>query len=115
MSVKVKLNKNFRGLKASYRAKCERVVAESAREVAAVASQLAPRDSGHLADESIAVVVTASTSVVRVVAQTADADHEEYSHLVEFGTSETDAQPFMGPAFDIVRPRMENRLRRLNP
>lgn len=115
MSVRVKMKSNLRALKGRYRAKVERVVAETAVEVASIARQLAPRDTGHLAEESIAVVLTPSTGVARVVARTADAEHPEYALHVEFGTANADAQPFMGPAFEAVRPRMRRRLAHLKP
>lgn len=115
MAIKVKLNSSLRGLAASYRAKVEHVVAESAQEVASLARQFAPRATGHLAEESIAVTETGSTGVIRVVAQTADAEHPEYAMAVEYGTEHSPAQPFLRPAAEAVRPRMERRLRALKP
>ena len=46
------------------------------------------------------VIVTAGNSDVR------------YAHLVEYGTSETDAQPFFWPAYRLLRKRLQGRLNR---
>lgn len=46
------------------------------------------------------VIVTAGNSDVR------------YAHLVEYGTSEADAQPFFWPAFRLTRKRLQNRINR---
>ncbi len=113
MAIKIKINSSLRDLKGSYRDKVAKVVSESAVEIASIARQLAPKDTGHLADESIAVEQTPSTLVTRVVVKTADADHDEYGMHVEFGTSESAAQPFLRPAAAIVAPRMKRRLAHL--
>jgi HK97 gp10 family phage protein len=46
------------------------------------------------------VIVTAGNSDVR------------YAHLVEYGTSDTDAQPFFWPALRLLRKRLQNRINR---
>lgn len=115
MAIKVKLNSNLRALAQNYRTKVEQVAQSSAEEIASLAAQLAPQRSGHLALESIAVALTASTSVFRVIAHTADSTHPEYAAFVEYGTEHSAAQPFLRPAYEFVRPRFENRLRHLKP
>lgn len=46
------------------------------------------------------VIVTAGNSDVR------------YAHLVEYGTSDTEAQPFFWPALRLLRKRLQNRINR---
>ncbi len=46
------------------------------------------------------VIVTAGNSEVR------------YPHLVEYGTSDTEAQPFFWPALRLLRKRLQNRINR---
>ncbi|TIX66576.1 MAG: HK97 gp10 family phage protein, partial [Mesorhizobium sp.] len=46
------------------------------------------------------VIVTAGNEGVR------------YAHLVEFGTSKAEAQPFFWPAFRLLQKRIQNRTRR---
>lgn len=46
------------------------------------------------------VIITAGNTGVR------------YAHLVEYGTSDTEAQPFFWPAFRLLRTRLQNRIKR---
>lgn len=46
------------------------------------------------------VIVTAGNSEVR------------YAHLVEYGTADTEAQPFFWPALRLLRKRLQNRINR---
>lgn len=85
-----------------------------AHEVAAVQKQLAPKDTGDLAD-SIAVTepgqltppysqpggsTVAGENQVIVTAGNSDV---RYPHLVEHGTSETEAQPFFFPGYRLLK------------
>ncbi|WP_413711322.1 HK97-gp10 family putative phage morphogenesis protein [Rhizobium sp. Rhizsp82] len=83
---------------------------------------LAPRDTGNLAD-SIAVTPGGQstpshsqpggsyTVPENQVVITAGDDQARYAHLVEWGTSDTEAQPFFFPVLRSGRKRAEQRIR----
>lgn len=127
MSAKVngakKLAATLDGLPKQIEDDIEKSVMKGAEEIAAAARLMAPVDTGELRD-SIAVtgpgkrtpahstpggakvtgrleaVVTAGNSDVR------------YAHLVEYGTQDTDAQPFFWPAYRNKRDRVKRRIKR---
>lgn len=43
---------------------------------------------------------------------TAGNSHVRYAHLVEFGTSKTEAEPFFWPAYRVLKKRIRNRINR---
>lgn len=91
MSVQVRLNlARLRRVIAGEKQAIERGVEKGAEQIAELARQLAPYETGELR-ESIHVE-PASEGVVRVVA---DAPYAAY---VEFGTRKMAAQPFLTPA-----------------
>ncbi|MEP9373529.1 HK97-gp10 family putative phage morphogenesis protein [Mesorhizobium sp. KR1-2] len=87
---------------------------KGAHEVAAVQKQLAPKDTGALAD-SIAVTEPGQTtspysqpggSTVageNQVIVTVGNSEVRYPHLVEHGTSETEAQPFFFTGYRLLK------------
>lgn len=97
---------------------------KSGHEFAGMAKALAPVDTGALRD-SIEVTppggttpgysqpggsrVAGPTEVI-VTAGNTDA---RYVHLVEFGTADTEAQPFFWPAWRVLRTRLRNRVSRV--
>lgn len=92
-------------------ASAQKALAETSRDTGALIDSIAVTMPGHatpaysqpggsrVAGET-EVIVTAGNSEVR------------YPHLVEFGTSDTDAQPFFWPAFRLLRKRAQNRINR---
>lgn len=89
-------------------AAAQKVLAETSRDTGALIDSIAVTLPGHstpaysqpggarVAGET-EVLVTAGNTDVR------------YPHLVEYGTSDTDAQPFFWPAFRLLRKRLQNR------
>ena len=67
-----------------------------ARQVEEAAKSRVPVATGRLRDS---IHVEAQEGEVRVVADAED-DGRAYASYVEFGTSETSAQPFLRPAID---------------
>lgn len=98
---------------------------KSGEELARAQKALAEssRDTGELID-SIAVTPPGGTTPPysqpggsRVagdteVLVTAGNTDVRYAHLVEFGTSKTEAQPFFWPAVRLLRKRLQNRINR---
>lgn len=96
---------------------------KGADEIATVARILAPVDSGDLRD-SIAVTGPMQATPPysqpggsRVLEQneaavTVGNSDVRYPHLVEYGTSDTDPQPFFWLAFRSARKRAANRVKR---
>ena len=78
-----------------------------------MAIQNAPRRTGHLADESIHVVPAENPDVIRVVVSTADAEHDEYAAIVEYGSSRQAAEPYLTPAVEAVKPTLPNHYKKL--
>jgi HK97 gp10 family phage protein len=46
------------------------------------------------------------------VVVTAGNSHVRYAHLVEYGTADTEAQPFFWPAYRLLKKRIRNRINR---
>lgn len=84
-------------------------VRQTAKGIAAGAQKRAPRDTNHLADESIRVERIDDHQSV-VIVQTADETHPEYGHFVEHGTRHAAAQPFFIPAVEAERERFRRRV-----
>lgn len=92
-------------------------------EFASLAKTLAPVDTGALRD-SIAVTPPGGSTPAfsqpggsRVAGPTevivTAGDHEaRYAHLVEYGTSKNEAEPFFWPAWRVLRTRIRNRINR---
>lgn len=97
----------------------------SGNELAAMMKRLAEtsRDSGDLID-SIEVTAPGQSTPpysqpggARVASETevlvtAGNEDVRYPHLVEFGTVDTDPQPFFWPAFRLLKKRIDNRIKR---
>ena len=94
---------NFPQLKGAVRGGVVKIVNESATEIAAIARQLAPVDTGFLRD-SIAVESYNRNELLRVIVDA------PYAGFVEYGTSAQAAQPFLRPAVEAVKSRMNRRL-----
>lgn len=77
-------------------------VTEVAEAIADGARERVPVDTGTLRD---AIHVEVDQSSVRVVAGNDDAF---YGHIVEGGGVNTPARPFLIPAFEAERPRLED-------
>lgn len=88
VSVKVKQNK-LPGISKRVNALATDTARESAELTAMLAKQMVPVDSGDL-KESINVTKEGDSYSV--------APHTDYDIFVEFGTSDTPAQPYMTPA-----------------
>lgn len=95
----------------------------SANEMAGQMRTLAPVDEGDLRD-SIAVTEPGETTPAysqpggsrtageNEVLITVGSNDVRYPHLVEYGTADTDAQPFFWPAVRLSRKRATNRIKR---
>jgi len=95
----------------------------SAEELANVQRSLAPKDTGALAN-SIAVTTAGNTTPPyslpggsrqvgpNEVVVTAGNSEVRYAHLVEYGTSEADAQSFFWPAYRLLKKRLQGRITR---
>lgn len=86
-------------------------VQSSTKRIAKGAQTRAPRDTNHLADESISVE-RIDEHTAYVVVQTADATHPEYSRFVELGTRHHAAQPFLIPAVEAEREPFVRKIRK---
>lgn len=92
-------------------ADAQKMLAETSRDTGALIDSITVTGPGHatpaysqpggsrVAGET-EVIVTAGNSEVR------------YAHLVEYGTSKTDAQPFFWPALRLLRRRIQQRIDR---
>ena len=86
-------------------------VRQTTKGIAQGAQKRAPRDTNHLADESISVErIDEHTAYVLV--QTEDETHPEYSRFVEFGTRHHEAQPYLIPAAEAEREPFRRRVRK---
>ncbi|MEP7453297.1 HK97-gp10 family putative phage morphogenesis protein [Phyllobacterium sp. SB3] len=89
----------------------QKALAETSRDTGALIDSIAVTPPGHttpaysqpggsrIAGETEVIVTVGNTDV-------------RYPHLVEYGTNDTDAQPFFWPAFRLLRPRLQNRINR---
>ncbi|MGP4752124.1 HK97-gp10 family putative phage morphogenesis protein [Agrobacterium pusense] len=92
-------------------AAAQKALAETSRDTGALIDSIAVTMPGHstpaysqpggarVAGET-EVIVTAGNGDVR------------YAHLVEYGTSDAEAQPFFWPALRLLRNRLQNRINR---
>lgn len=92
-------------------ARHQKALAETSRDTGALIDSITVTMPGHstpaysqpggarVASET-EVIVTAGNSDVR------------YAHLVEYGTSDAEAQPFFWPALRLLRKRLQNRINR---
>jgi HK97 gp10 family phage protein len=96
---------------------------KSAEELAAAQRALAPVDTGKLRDSIAVTLPGQSTPPYSMegglrMANTTEAivtagnDGVRYAHLVEYGTKESEAEPFFWPAYRLLRDRIKNRIRR---
>lgn len=91
---------------------------EPARDIAARAIELAPKDEGDLR-ESITVSDKLSSRQAGLHKKVAPDDVEVFvgagplpqAHLQEYGTETNAAQPFMRPAWDAIRPTILERIK----
>lgn len=92
-------------------ASAQKLLAETSRDTGALIDSIAvtmpgqstppySQPGGSRAAGETEVIVSAGNSDVR------------YPHLVEYGTRDTDAQPFFWPAFRLLRTRLQNRINR---
>lgn len=77
------------------------IVAAEVQSIEADAERGAPRDTGELAG-SVNGTASGTSGEVEATAR--------HSGFVEFGTSDTPAQPFMGPAANRARTRIPGRV-----
>lgn len=94
----------------------------SGNEIARNMTTLVPKDTGDLA-ESITVTGPGETTPAyaadggkrtagpnQVLVTVGDEDNR-HGHLVEFGTVNMEAQPFLRPGYRIAKPRVERRIK----
>lgn len=85
-------------------ARAERIIADTARDIELDAQALAPVDDGELR-ESISSDVRGLQAEIGASVR--------YAHYVEYGTSDTEPQPYMGPALMRNEPKMVSAFQRL--
>lgn len=117
------LMKAFDRAKKAPRQQITKALVASANELASAQAHLAPKDTGALAD-SIAVTGPGEATPAysqpggsriagpHEVIVTAGNTDVRYPHLVEYGTSKTEAQPFFWPALRLLRKRLQQRIDR---
>lgn len=97
-------------------------IVRSAKEVAAMQRQLAPEDTGELKQSIVVTPPGQSTPEYsqpggskiagELEALVTVGDHTvRYPHLVEYGTTKTQAQPFFWPGFRLTRKRAATRIK----
>lgn len=92
-------------------AAAQKALAETSRDTGALIDGIAvtmPGQSTPVYSQPGGSRVTGETEVI-VTAGNSDV---RYAHLVEYGTSEADAQPFFWPALRLLRKRLQNRINR---
>ncbi|QWW69349.1 HK97-gp10 family putative phage morphogenesis protein [Rhizobium sp. WYJ-E13] len=113
----------FDRVKKAPRQQITKALEASANELADAQQHLAPKDTHALAD-SITVTGPGETTPAysqpggsrvagetEVIVTAGDAD-VRYAHLVEYGTSTTEAQPFFWPALRLLRKSLQQRIDR---
>lgn len=104
MPVRTKILKNrMPQLKGAMRRAAVKIANESAEEVLAISQQLVPVDSGELKASGHVENYAGSEDAKAVVY---DAPHAVF---VELGTENSPPQPFLAPAYEAVRSRMNRR------
>lgn len=118
-----RLLRNMRKMATTPREKVLPALVQSAHELAELQKSFAPVDSGDLRD-SIAVTAPGQSTPPysepggsRVAGPyeaivTAGNNEVRYPHLVEYGTSKTEAQPFFWPAYRVLKKRIVGRVNR---
>lgn len=117
------LMKAFDRVKKAPRDAVLKALTASAESVASTQRALAPEDTGALKDSITVTLPGQSTPPYsqpggnrvagdnEVIITVGDTD-TRYPHLVEYGTSKTDAQPFFWPGFRLQRKRAQQRIDR---
>jgi len=117
------LMKAFDRVKKAPRDAVLKALTTSAKSIASTQRALAPEDTGAL-KASVAVTLPGQSTPPysqpggnrvagdnEVIITVGDTD-TRYPHLVEYGTSKTDAQPFFWPGFRLQRKRAQQRIDR---
>lgn len=118
-----RMNRRFAAVLRNVKEVVEPALVKGAEEIAATQRQLAPEDTGALKDS---ITVTPPGETTPAYSQpggsrtakdgealvTVGGTDIRYPHLVEYGTSETPAQPFFWPGFRLTRTRAQNRIKR---
>lgn len=104
LGVKVTKRNRIPELRRSLRPRAERILNNAAMQIASIARQLCPVDTGNLRD-SIAIETFSGHRPGFGVAKRVVVG-EFYAPFVEFGTSRMAAQPFLYPAFAAVKPNV---------
>ncbi|WP_127966006.1 HK97-gp10 family putative phage morphogenesis protein [Agrobacterium sp. RS6] len=117
------LMKAFDRVKKAPRDAVLKALATSAESISSTQRTLAPEDTGALKDSITVTLPGQSTPPYsqpggnrvagdnEVIITVGDTD-TRYPHLVEYGTSKTDAQPFFWPGFRLQRKRAQQRIDR---
>lgn len=118
-----RLSKRLEAVPKAVREAVKPALQKSGDELAAMMKQLAPKDTGALA-ESIAVTLPGESTppysqpggskvaADNQVLVTAGNSKVRYPHLVEYGTAHAHAQPYFWPAFRLSKARIERRIKR---
>lgn len=118
-----RLLKRLDAIPKEVKAAVEPALLKSGQELVDTAKLLAPEDTGALKDSITMTPPGQSTppysqpggsrvakeNEVLVTVGNADV---RYPHLVEYGTTQADAQPFFWPAYRLTRDRIQRRLKR---
>jgi HK97 gp10 family phage protein len=119
----LRLERRMAAIPAAVREAVAPAVVKAGERLAATMRQLAPEDTGAL-KESIAVTLPGHMTPpysqpggMRVAGElevlvTVGGEEVRYPHLVEYGTSDTDAQPFFWPAVRMDQKTNRNAIRR---
>ncbi|TGU87723.1 HK97 gp10 family phage protein [Mesorhizobium sp. M00.F.Ca.ET.151.01.1.1] len=92
-------------------AAAQRALAESSRDTGALIESIEVTPPGRSTppySQPGGMRVAGETEVL----VTAGNEDVRYAHLVEFGTSKMEAEPFFWPAFRLLRKRLQNRINR---
>lgn len=103
---------NFRRSGLEFQAALKTLTRESARELHALAEQLAAKDTGFMADHLHEYISPNGYAfeVGWAAVDFIDAGFAFYPFFVEFGTRYMAAQPALGPAADQIFPRHRDRV-----
>lgn len=110
LGVKVTKRNRIPELRKQLRPRLAKIIDDYANQIASIARQLCPVDTGRLRD-SIAVETYSGHRpgfgvAKRVVVGAKNDQGVEYGPFVEFGTVHMAAQPFLMPAFLSVQPQL---------
>lgn len=104
MSVRIKIfGFDMRGLSQKVREGIVEELNSGAESMVSLAKQLAPVDTGFLRD-NISQTEKATINNMRVMVES----QAPYSEFVEYGTINSEAQPFMTPAYESARRQVTN-------